>query len=75
MIFYKKLLKKTLLRSMNKLIAAFCLLSFACVFGQDSNTSKKRFKIDGVASVVGDYVILESDIDLSLIHISEPTRR
>jgi peptidyl-prolyl cis-trans isomerase SurA len=54
---------------MNKLIAALCLLSFACVFGQDSNTSKKRFKIDGVASVVGDYVILESDIDKAFIDL------
>ena len=34
------------------------------------NSSKnKRIKIDGVAAVVGDYVILESDVDKTLIDL------
>ena len=38
-----------------------CILFFVVhdIFGQES----LRFKLDGVASVVGDYVILDSDID------------
>ena len=31
----------------------------------------KKFKVDGVAGVVGDYLILESDIDQSLIEIKQ----
>ncbi|MEP0264073.1 peptidylprolyl isomerase [Dokdonia sp.] len=40
------------------------------VFGQDSITkSFTKFKVDGVAGVVGDYLILESDIDKFLFDI------
>ncbi len=34
-------------------------------------TPFKKFKVDGVAGVVGDYLILESDIDQSLIEIKQ----
>ncbi|GGG10724.1 peptidylprolyl isomerase [Dokdonia pacifica] len=40
------------------------------LFAQDGNTNPKtKFKVDGVAGVVGDYLILESDIDKFLFDI------
>jgi peptidyl-prolyl cis-trans isomerase SurA len=36
---------------------------------KDSTRNFKRMKIDGIAAVVGDYVILESDIDKTLIDL------
>lgn len=47
----------------NTLVALVAILSFANAQAQDS--SKKR--IDGVVGVVGDYVILDSDIDNGII--------
>ena len=42
----------------------FILLGFCSTYAQpDSLLTSKRIKIDGVAAVVGDYVILDSDID------------
>nr|WP_321414005.1 peptidylprolyl isomerase [uncultured Allomuricauda sp.] len=35
----------------------------------DSTSNTKRVKLDGIAAVVGDYVILESDIDKTLIDL------
>ncbi|MEO0507830.1 MAG: peptidylprolyl isomerase [Bacteroidota bacterium] len=35
----------------------------------DSTQATKRVKLDGVAAVIGDYVILESDIDKTLIDL------
>ncbi len=35
----------------------------------DSTTNAKKVKLDGIAAVVGDYVILESDIDKTLIDL------
>ncbi|MCK0162163.1 peptidylprolyl isomerase [Muricauda sp. F6463D] len=37
--------------------------------GIDSTSNAKRVKLDGIAAVVGDYVILESDIDKTLIDL------
>ena len=34
-----------------------------------SQTTEKRIKIDGVSSVIGDYIILDSDIDKMMIEI------
>ena len=42
------------------------LVSNKFVFSQ---TTEKRIKIDGVSSVIGDYVILDSDIDKMMIEI------
>ena len=42
------------------------LVSNEFVFSQ---TTEKRIKIDGVSSVIGDYVILDSDIDKMMIEI------
>ena len=36
---------------------------------KDSTSSTKKVKLDGIAAVVGDYVILESDIDKTLIDL------
>jgi peptidyl-prolyl cis-trans isomerase SurA len=35
----------------------------------DSTTNANRVKLDGIAAVIGDYVILESDIDKTLIDL------
>jgi len=48
------------------------LYLFGCfvtnVFAQDSDKSS-RIKIDGVSAVIGDYVILDSDIDKTLVEM------
>ncbi len=36
---------------------------------KDSSTNFKRIKLDGIAAVVGDYVILDSDIEKTLIDL------
>lgn len=38
-------------------------------FKKDSTNNFKRIKLDGIASVVGDYVILDSDIEKTLIDL------
>jgi peptidyl-prolyl cis-trans isomerase SurA len=42
----------------------FSLLSIA-----QNNTSTNRIKVDGVSAVIGDYVILDSDIDKTLVEM------
>ncbi|MDG1722516.1 MAG: peptidylprolyl isomerase [Flavobacteriaceae bacterium] len=54
---------------MNKIVTLCCLLLGVLGFSQDSITPKKRLKIDGVSAVVGDYVILESDVDKAYIEL------
>ena len=48
---------------MNKLVTICFLMIGVFGFSQATDTTKKRVKIDGVSAVVGDYVILESDVD------------
>ena len=43
--------------------------SFSPLWAQDDQLAS-RIKVDGVSSVVGDYVILESDIDKTLIEMN-----
>ena len=43
----------------------FCSLLFA----QNQNKKINRIKVDGVSAVIGDYVILESDIDKTLVEM------
>ena len=45
----------------------FVLFSFLLI-AQD-NTSVNRIKVDGVSAVIGDYVILDSDIDKTLVEM------
>jgi peptidyl-prolyl cis-trans isomerase SurA len=54
---------------MNKFCALFCLLTSCFVLAQSEDSSKTRLKIDGVTAVVGDYVILDSDIDKAFIDL------
>lgn len=54
---------------MNKLSTLFCLLIGFFVFAQSPEPAKTRLKIDGISAVVGDYVILESDIDKAYIDL------
>ncbi len=54
---------------MNKFPTLFCLLIGFFVFAQSQDPTKTRVKIDGISAVVGDYVILESDIDKAYIDL------
>lgn len=54
---------------MNKIVALCCLMIAVVGYSQDSISTKKRLKIDGVSAVVGDYVILESDVDKAYIEL------
>ena len=63
------LLKLKVLKCM-KLLSSFLIFTFL-IFNQTgfSQVTENRIKIDGVSSVIGDYVILDSDIDKMLIEI------
>ena len=57
------------MKTINSFFVFFLLINF--IYSQesfDSNLSSK-IKIDGVSAVVGDYVILESDVDKTLIDL------
>ena len=54
---------------MNKLVTICFLMIVVFGFSQATDTTKKRVKIDGVSAVVGDYVILESDVDKAYIEL------
>jgi peptidyl-prolyl cis-trans isomerase SurA len=54
---------------MNKIVALCCLMIAVVGYSQDSISTKKRLKIDGVSAVVGDYVILESDVDKAYVEL------
>jgi peptidyl-prolyl cis-trans isomerase SurA len=60
----------------NNILAFTLLCAGSVVFGQeettavsDSTTARKMIKLDGIAAVVGDYVILDSDIEKTLIDL------
>ena len=63
----KMLSKTTKLKSMNKclLVSTFCLLSLTLT----SQQNQTRIKVDGVSAVIGDFVILESDIDKMILEM------
>lgn len=67
----KKPLRKTFLKSMNKGFLHIVFLAFLfcgpSLMGQAG--ANQRIKIDGVAAVIGDYVILESDIDKAYVDL------
>ena len=67
-------LKPKNLRPTNKLIDSYLILLFLLItsslIAQGSQSVKpQRIKVDGVSSVVGDYVILESDIDKTIVEM------
>ncbi len=63
-----KQLRTMNLKYMNKKTIWTILLSLLLTFGWGYG-QQERIKIDGVAAVVGDYVILESDIEKTLIDL------
>jgi peptidyl-prolyl cis-trans isomerase SurA len=78
-----KPLRRKNLRFMNKKINVICTLAFFAAFGianaqdtdealgtkRDTTSTSNKVKLDGIAAVIGDYVILESDIDKTLIDL------
>ena len=50
-----------------KFLFLFVLFSFFSI--AQNNTSLNRIKVDGVSAVIGDYVILDSDIDKTLVEM------
>ena len=48
-----------------------CLLAVVLLSGQLWGQTSERKKVDGVAAVVGDYLILESDIDKAFIDMKQ----
>ncbi len=74
MIFYKtqsklKNLKHIKIMKINYLLLLI-LINTSIVIGQGTQAlSPTKIKVDGVAAVVGDYVILESDIDKTLVEM------
>ena len=55
------------LKNIRQLFIAFFFSSF--LFAQDQNLKTSKIKVDGVSAVIGDYVILESDIDKTLVEM------
>ena len=74
MTFYKMLSKQKNLKNTKTLVInilfLFILINTSVINAQGSQTVKsKRIKVDGVSAVVGDYVILESDIDKAIVEM------
>ena len=57
------------MKTINSFFVFFLIINF--IYGQESSDSNlsSKIKIDGVSAVVGDYVILESDVDKTLIDL------
>lgn len=74
MIFYKMPSKPKNLKSIKTIIIS-CLLIFVSINTLDVNAQgsqsvkPQRIKVDGVSAVVGDYIILESDIDKAIVEM------
>ena len=74
MMFYKmplntKNLKNTKMLIMKYLLILFLIKTFN-IFSQVNQYDKpQRIKVDGVSAVVGDYIILESDIDKAIVEM------
>ena len=72
MIFYKMPLKLKNLKSIRTLTFSYlylALLTNTLILCAQSNSTllPQKIKVDGVSAVVGDYVILESDIDKTIV--------
>ena len=53
----------------NSLIIVFALINKQFIIAQSQTNEFKKIKIDGLAAVVGDFVILDSDIDKTIIDL------
>ena len=62
-------LKTTLKLLSRVLITLILFVGIKTLSAQDSSQNFKKIKIDGLAAVVGDFVILDSDIDKTLIDL------
>ena len=62
-------LKTTLKLLSRVLITLILFVGIKTLSAQDSSQNFKKIKIDGLAAVVGDFVILDSDIDITLIDL------
>ena len=61
---------KITLKSLSSILIILILsLGVKSISAQDTNQNFKKIKIDGLAAVVGDFVILDSDIDKTLIDL------
>ena len=74
MIFYKMLLKLKNLKNIkvfitNILITSNLIITLSINAQGIQEVKPKRIKVDGVSAVVGDYVILESDIDKTIVEM------
>lgn len=74
MIFYKTQSKLKNLKHIKNMkinyLLLLILINTSIVIGQGTQAlSPTKIKVDGVAAVVGDYVILESDIDKTLVEM------
>ena len=74
MIFYKMLSRLKNLKNIKRLIISYLLvfelINTLNIYSQGAQTlSPQRIKVDGVSAVVGDYVILESDIDKAIVEM------
>ena len=67
MLFLK--MNLNFMKTINSFFVFFLLINF--IYSQESSHSNlsSKIKIDGVSAVVGDYVILESDVDKTLIDL------
>tara|TARA_B000000475_G_scaffold188353_1_gene152020 strand:- start:965 stop:2368 length:1404 start_codon:yes stop_codon:yes gene_type:complete len=67
MLFLK--MNLNFMKTINSFFVFFLLINF--IYSQESSDSNlsSKIKIDGVSAVVGDYVILESDVDKTLIDL------
>ena len=55
---------------LNQKILRFIKIIFFLIFGAEIlKAQDNRIKVDGVSAVIGDYVILESDIDKTLVEM------
>ena len=52
-----------------KILRYIKLVLFALFISSISFSQSEKIKLDGVSAVVGDYVILESDIDKTLVEM------
>ena len=74
MIFYEMLSKRRNLKNtkffINNILFVFTLIITIGLNAQGNQSTKpQRIKVDGVSAVVGDYVILESDIDKAIVEM------
>lgn len=74
MIYCRMLSKPRNLKNIKILLISFLfslsLINTGSIYAQGSQSVKpQRIKVDGVSAVVGDYVILESDIDKAIVEM------